>query len=484
MMDDAYVMGVDVGTQSAKVVIFDLNGNIVCEAGHALQKMVIPAPLLAEHPDDDLWEALKKALKKAMHRFENQMGRHPDQILALGLCVIRCCLSLLKENGELAHPVISWMDKRMNTPYTYHPSYGDVRYVTTSSGYITHRLTGNFTDTCANYLGHWPMDQDAWDWSADDTDFSRCNLTRDMVFDVVKPGEILGHVTGRAADLTGLPKGLPVVATAHDKAVEALGAGSLDPGVGLVSLGTYIGAMAHGHENKKDTAHFWPFPASIPFEYIYECMGVRRGMWTVSWFCDQFGTGVTTEAKKKGVSVEEMFNREAAGVPPGCEGLLTVHDWAPPVDAVFRKGVMFGFDGRHTRSHIYRSILEGIALTMKNHMDPMAQELNIPFTHLVISGGGSNADVFMQIFADVFGIPVRRNQMKSSASVGCAINAGMAMKAFDSYEDAVRKMVVYGDEFTPDMDNHRFYDTLNRTVYQTVHQHFDPVLRQLGKLVD
>ena len=150
-------------------------------------------------------------------------------------------------------------------------------------------------------------------------------------------------------------------------------------------------------------------------------------MWTISWFCDQFGEGIINEAQSQGITIEELFNREAAKIPAGCEGLLTVHDWAPPATAVYRKGVMFGFDGRHTRAHIYRSILEGIAFTVKNHMDEMNRALNTPLNHLIISGGGAHSNVFMQIFADIFGVTTSRNQIKGSASVGCVINAGMAV---------------------------------------------------------
>jgi sugar (pentulose or hexulose) kinase len=151
---------------------------------------------------------------------------------------------------------------------------------------------------------------------------------------------------------------------------------------------------------------------------------------------------------------------------------------------VYRKGVMFGFDGRHTRAHIYRSILEGIAFTVKNHMDEMNRALNTPLNHLIISGGGANSDVFMQIFADIFGVTTSRNQVKGSASVGCVINAGMAVGAFDSYEDAVEKMVRKDDEFSPDLENTKFYNQLNDKVYRHVNQHFDPILKELSLLVD
>ena len=483
-MKKKYLMGVDVGTQSAKVLIFDLEGNVVCQSRHPLRRLDIPAPLLAEHPDDDVWDSLKRAFRAAMARFTDDLNADPRDILAMGLCVIRCCRVLLKEDGRLAYPVINWMDKRLNTPFQYEKKYRDVRYVTTSSGYITHRLTRAFKDTCANYIGWWPMDNRRFDWSTDPDRFNQCGLDRGMLFDVVKPGEILGHVTDRAAAGTGLPKGLPVVATAHDKAVEALGSGTLEPGTALVSLGTYIGAMVHGKEYIENGRHFWTFPASVPNRYLYECMGVRRGMWTVSWFCDQFGRSVKDEAGQKGISIEEMFNREAALVPPGCEGLITVHDWAPPAEAVFRKGVMFGFDGRHTRAHIYRSILEGIAFTMKNHMDKMIEELGFQLKQLIISGGGANSDLFMQIFADIFGIKTVRNRLNGSAAIGCAVNAGMAVHAFKSYDHAIEKMASTADAFSPDIKTTRFYDRINETVYKQVNPHFDPLLKQLSGIVD
>ena len=412
--------------------------------------------------------SLQAAFKQAMYRFKDA-GHEARDILAMGLCIIRCCRVLLKADGSLAHPVISWMDKRLNTPYDHDPRYGEVAYLTTSSGYITQRLTGEFKDTCANYIGWWPMDDEALDWSTDPAQYELNNVPREMLFEVVKPGQVLGRVTPRAAELTGAPQGLPVVATAHDKAVEALGAGALEPGTGLVSLGTYIGALTQGRGHHKNAKHYWSFQASIPGRYLYECMGVRRGMWTVSWFCNQFGDGVVEQAKSRGLTVEDMFNQEAAQVPPGCEGLITIHDWAPPPEAEYRKGVMLGFDGRHTRAHMYRSILEGIAFTLKLSMDPMFAELGAPLRNLVVSGGGANSDVFMQIFADVFGVPARRNRMRGSAAVGCAINAGMAVGAFASYEEAIAHMVRVADEFQPDPANTEFYDSLCQRVYAKVH---------------
>ncbi len=482
-MSARYLMGIDVGTQSAKVVIFRTDGEVLCSGNQPLRSLEIPKPHRAEHPDDDLWTSVQAACQAAMTRF-HMLGGQDHQLLAAGLCVIRCCRVLVREDGELAWPVINWMDQRLNHPYQPAPEYGDVRWITTTSGYITQRLTDETRDTCANYIGWWPMDDTQQDWSQDAATLQSCNLRREQLFDVVRPGEILGEVSSRAAQLTGLPTGLPIIATAHDKAVEALGAGALAPDEVLVSLGTYIGAMVHGDPQPRQSNHYWPFQASVPGQFLYECMGVRRGMWTISWFRDQFGAATLHDAEDSGVNLETLLGEEASRVPAGSDGLVTLHDWAAPAEAPYRKGAMIGFDGRHTRAHMFRSMLEGIVLTLKNHVDPMMQDLQRPLAQLAISGGGANSDLFMQIFADIFGVPARRNAMRSSAAIGCAINAGMAMGVWRDYSEAVQALVRGGETFTPNAENHAFYQRLNQDVYQQLHQALDPVLERLSPLVD
>jgi sugar (pentulose or hexulose) kinase len=89
-------------------------------------------------------------------------------------------------------------------------------------------------------------------------------------------------------------------------------------------------------------------------------------MWTLSWFLDLLGPELAERAATLGVSREELIEDEARSLPAGSDGLMTVLDWLAPTEAPFRKGVMLGFDARHTRAHVYRSIVEAIALTMKH----------------------------------------------------------------------------------------------------------------------
>lgn len=470
MAEQRFVIGVDVGTQSAKVLIFAESGEVVAEGRQALRPLEIPSANRAVHPDDDLWDGTVGAFRDAVGAF-TAAGHDTADIVAMGICIIRCCRVLLRSDGSLAHPAINWMDERLDHPHAHEDQYGDVSHVTTSSGYIGLRLTGERVDTCANLIGWWPIDDLTLDWSDDPELWATCKLTRDQVFDLVKPGERIGGLTAAVAAELGLPAGLPVIATAHDKAVEALGSGALDAGVGLVSLGTYIAAMTHGSVHVADAESFWTFQASMPGHYLYECWGVRRGMWTVSWFRDQFGGGAT----------EPELDAEAARVPPGSDGLLTIHDWAAPPHAPFRKGAMIGFDGRHTRAHVYRSILEGIALRLKTHMDPMAAELDQPFRHLVVSGGGANSDLMMQILADVHGVPTSRNRLRSSAAIGCAVNAGMFAGLWSSPTEATDLLVERDDTFEPIAEHTERYVRL-AAIEADIHQHLDPVTEAIAAL--
>lgn len=474
-MGKKYIIGIDEGSQSAKVTIFDVKGHVICEDRAPLKPYSLPKPGYVEHPDDDWWEAVCAGAKKCMEKFKGNV----EDIIGIGLCTIRCCRAYLKKDGTLAQPAMSWMDIRVSKPYEHvNP---DVAYITASSGYITHRLTGEYKDTVANYEYGWPVDTDRWKWSDDPEAYKETGMPREMLFDLVMPGEILGYVTKEAAEATGLPQGVPVVATSNDKAVEGLGTGCTGGKTACISLGTYTTAMMEGKENLKETSYVWPKFSCIPYKYFYDSNGIRRGMWTISWFRDVLGESYVRMAQEQGMSAEELLNVEAAKVPAGSEGLMTVLEWLAPVDAQYKKGVMIGFDGRHTRGHIYRSLLEAVAMTLKKHVDDMCNEIHVSLDKIIITGGGSNSDLFMQILADVFHLPTMRNEVNGAAGMGAAICVAVATGVYGSFEEAVENMVRFKDTFCPDAENAAFYEKL-LPIYSGITQHTDEVLKQSYEL--
>lgn len=472
-MSEAYFIGVDSGSQSTKVSIIDDTGTVVCTATEPLQPTIARHHGWVEHPDDDLWDTLVRTLRVLFENFDGDR----EQILGLGLCSIRCCRVFLSPDRKLAEPVMSWMDVRAYETFEDAP---DIGYTGSTSGYLTYRLTGELKDTVANSLQYqFPIDVHTWDWSDDPEHFDKFEIPREKLLEMKLPGEILGHVTEEATATTGLPVGLPVVATANDKAVEALGSGIVDPRRGLLSLGTYIASMVAGNEYRNATNHLFTNLSSIPHRYLYESTGIRGGMWHLSWLKEVIGGELLVEAKHTGARVEELLEPEAAKVPAGSDGLLIVPDWLAPADQLHRKGVMIGFDQRHTRGHIYRALMEAIIMRMGNHFGAMCDELDATPDTLIVSGGGSNSDLFMQIAADVFGLTAVRNVVNGAAGLGAAICAAVATGRYGSFDEAAAKMVHRKDEFAPSPERHRVYQRINNGIYRDLVERLEGTLKTL-----
>ncbi len=465
-----FLLAIDNGSQSTKVTIFDARGHAVASARRRLKPYDTSVPGRAIHPGDDIWNSIQHACRAAMAQFSG----NPADIAAVGLCTIRFCRALLAADGSLTEPVLSWMDERVSRPYE--PASPLTRYVTTSSGYITHRLTGQFTDAAANYQGVWPIDQDTATWSSDPAAYVSAGMPRNMLFDLVPPGGRLGEVSAAAAQATGIPAGLPVYATANDKAVEALGSG-LEEGAVLLSLGTYIAAMTIGSSSSSADDSYWVNFAARPGKYLYESTGIRRGMWMVSWYRTLLEGSHGEEPEM--TRLEDALNAEASQLAPGSNGLLTLPDWLAPGHAAWRRGALLGFDGSQGRAHIYRSILEGIALTMANNTAAMEKTLGCRLSPVLVSGGGSRSDVMMQVVADVFDRPARRTTVTDAAGLGAAICAAVGHGIYPDWDQATAAMVAVGDQFTPDAPAVRAYQQINQ-VYAGLTSFTDPLFRSMA----
>ena len=151
--------------------------------------------------------------------------------------------------------------------------------------------------------------------------------------------------------------------------------------------------------------------------------------------------------------------------------------WLAWVDAPYKKGIMIGFDGRHTRAHIYRSILEGVALTMKKYIFDMVEEVGVNIEKVIVTGGGSGSDLFMQIIADVLEIPTVRNEVNGAAGLGSAICAAVAAGVYPDFETAVENMVRVSDRFEPIAENSELYGKMY-PIYWDITNHTDAVLKK------
>lgn len=468
----AYFLAIDGGSQSTKVSVIDDQGHEHASGRQPLRPYETGPHGRAVHPDDDLWDSLGAATRQALDAFAGD----PSLIVAVGLCGIRSCRALMDEHGQLTEPVLSWMDARVAQPL------GDpdpnVATVTSAGGYLAVRLTGERRDSAASYVGMWPIDAATRDWSSDPAELERTEMPRSLLPRLVDPGELLGHLTDAAAIDTGIPAGLPVYATANDKAVEALGCGLLDQGALLLSLGTYIAAMTVGEELAPDPAGYWVNSAAVPGHFLYESGGIRRGMWTVSWLRDLVSAAAPDLVDPD--DVQTWLNHGAQQVPPGCGGLMTVPDWLAPDNAPYRRGIIVGLDGSHGAHHLYRSVLEGIALTMRGHVQSMESALGHRLNPTRVSGGGSRSDLMMQIVADVFGRPVQRAAVADAAGVGAAICAAVGHGVHPGFDEAATAMTRPGDTFTPNPVAQGDYDRIFED-YASLGDFTEPMLKRINR---
>ncbi|MCS5422436.1 MULTISPECIES: FGGY-family carbohydrate kinase [Psychrilyobacter] len=466
-----YIMGIDNGSQSTKVTIFDLKGNQICYGSKALKNLYTAEGGVVLHPDDDLWDSVHDGIKDCLSKFHG----NKNDILAIGLCTIRCCRALLKEDGSLAYPVLSWMDNRLSKPYIHEND--EVKYVTTTSGYLANRMTGSFKDTCSNLEVYWPIDIETLEWSEDDKVIEANGLKRNQLFKIIQPGESYGSLKSKLCKEYGLKENIQVVATGNDKAVEALGSGINGDKSIMISLGTFISSMLVRDEYFEGAQNFFPTLACVPFKYVYESTGIRRGMWTVSWYKNILGDEVRNKAKELNISEEEYLNQIGGTVPPGSDGLITLLDWLNSSSHDFRKGIMLGFDHRHTNAHIYRSILEAISYNIKNNIYDMLDEIGSEIDNIIVIGGGSKSNLMMQIIADMFGLPTKRNEATSCACLGAAICTTKYLGIYDSFDEAIENMVRVKEVFEPNKNLYSFYDKINNKVIKNVRKHTDEVLK-------
>ena len=479
-----YLLAIDGGSQSTKVSVVDETGVVHATGRAPLRAYALGPGGRAVHPDDDLWDSLVAACRAALADFAGE----PADITAVGLCSIRFCRALVDAEGRLTEPVLSWMDTRVSRPLgEVDPA---VATVASAGGYLALRLTAERRDSAASYQGMWPIDPVRRDWSDDPAEAARTGMPRELLPELVDPGDPLGPVTADAAAATGLPAGCPVYATGNDKAVEALGCGLVEPGTLLLSLGTYIAAMAVGAAPGGATdvrvvgesePGLWVNAAAVPGGTLLESDGIRRGMWTVSWLRHLVTAGLPEGAAPDERDLQAWLDAGARDVPPGCGGLMTIPDWLAPGHAPYRRGAIVGLHGSHGAHHLHRSILEGIVMTMRGHADALRPRLPGPVSRLVVSGGGARSDLMMQVVADVFDLPAERAGVPDAAGLGAAICAAVGHRVHPDFAAAAKAMVRPGPRFAPDAGAAEQYAAVRR-VYAELPEFTDPMFERLAPL--
>jgi len=302
-----------------------------------------------------------------------------------------------------------------------------------------------------------------------------------MLPTLVKPGEKLGHITAAAAKHTGIPVGTSLIASASDKACEVLGSGCISPETASLSYGTTATINTNNVNYVEPQAFIPPYPSAIPDNFNSEVM-IYRGFWMVNWFKQEFGQNEIDKAQVLGVSAESLFDQLVAQVPPGSMGLMLQPYWSPGLKNLEAKGAIIGFGDVHTRAHIYRSILEGLAYALREGKESLEKRQKCKITRLIVSGGGSQSDAALQLTADIFNLPAHRPHTFETSGLGAAINAAVGQGYFDSYQQATAAMTRIEQSFLPDQTNVQLYNKLYQQVYRKMYRQLKPIYQSIKKI--
>ncbi|MCW8806974.1 MAG: FGGY-family carbohydrate kinase, partial [Rhodanobacter sp.] len=146
------------------------------------------------------------------------------------------------------------------------------------------------------------------------------------------------------------------------------------------------------------------------------------------------------------------------------------------------KGAIIGFGDVHTRAHVYRAILEGLAYALRQGKEKIEKRSGTPITRLRVSGGGSQSDAAMQLTADIFGLPAERPHVYEAAGLGAAIDCAVGLGLYPDFPSAIKAMTRVGRVFQPDPAAQQLYDQLYRQVYLGMYRQLRPLYRKIRQL--
>ncbi len=509
-----HLLAIDNGTQSVRALLFDLAGNLVSRARVPIDAYLSEHPGWAEQSPEHFWRAVCTACQRLWA--ETPVG--PEAVAGVAVTTQRGTVVNLDRDGRPLRPAITWLDQRQAEalpplggawpwlfrlrgasatvdrfrraaeanwiqqaqPEIWHRTH---KYLLLS-GYLTYRLVGRFVDSVACQVGYLPFDFRRFTWARPhDWKWRALALERHMLPELVPPGGRLGGITPEAARATGIPAGTPLIAAAADKACEVLGCGCLTPEVACLGYGTTATINTTRRRYLESIPMVPAYPAAVPDAWCTEIQ-VFRGFWMVEWFRREFGQPECDMATAREMAPEDLFEDLVARTPPGAMGLTVQPYWSPGTrfPGPEARGAIIGFGAAHTRAHVYRAILEGLAYALREGRDCIERRGKVPISHLRVCGGGAQSNQAMQITADVFGLPAERVHTYEAAGLGAAISVAVGVGLHPSVGHAVQRMVRVTDVFRPDPTHRRLYDRLYRRVYHRMYPRLKPLYEAIRQV--
>ena len=455
------VVGLDSSTTATKAIAWRRDGTI---AGHGRS----PIPLLSpghnryEQDPEDWWRSACGALQGLFQKVA------PSDVAAIAIANQRETFVPLGQDGHPVRPAIVWLDQRCEEEVAWlagrvgserihqitgkPPDMGPVAYriawmlrhekglfertvmFADVHAYLARRLTGTFQTSWASAdpLGMFDLEEEAWSPEI----LSALDLSRERLPQAACPGTVIGTVGESAAATTGLHPGTLVVAGGGDGQAAGLAVNSLSRERAYLNLGTAVVSGVYSNEYRIGRA--WRTMGSCTGRGFYLETSLRAGTFLTDWFAHH-----VCQAAEGDRSIFEQLEAEAAAVPIGSGGLLTLPYWGAVMTPYWdprARGCFVGLSGSHRRGQLYRSLLEGIALEQALVTGMIEDATGMRAKEFVAIGGGAASDLWCQIMADATATTVRRSRTVEASSLGAAICAAAGAGWYSNAVEAAEAM--------------------------------------------
>ncbi len=502
MSENRYIACIDVGTTSCRTIIYNVYGKLITEAFEEYSSIFLSSTWIDHDPVTWL-NAAKNTFKQALKQFHGDS----NDIEAISVISQRSTLIPVDRDGRHIDNAILWQDKRATAQADYIRSELGAEYVykktglridayfslpkllwlkenkpqifsqaykfLTVSDFVIHHLTGEFITDWTQASRTMLFNINTMEW---DSEFcNKFGIPMENLAKAVPSGTVIGNIKKELAAELGLQREIPVVTAGGDQQAAAVGLGVVVPGQMCVNTGTGSFILAHSEKPAFDEKQRVICTASaVAGKWLIEA-GIYTSGSVYRWFRDNFAMIETSAARDLNIDAYEILNSEIKYTAPGAEGIISLPHFAGSAapywnpDAV---GMIFGCSLGHKRSHVIRSLLEGICFEINKDIS-IIESLTSKIDEVRVSGGATRSTTFNQMQADVYGKTVQRSISEQSSALGCMLVGATGIGVYPDIATAVEVGVSFDSHNmrTCDENTHEFYQkmqTLHDELYHAI----------------
>lgn len=492
-------MGLDIGTTGIKTAIYDFQGKLIVYEYNEYP-LICERPGWAEQNPNDWWLAIKKGIYNVIKK--SRINK--EEILAIGTSSLTASPVLIDKKGNVLCRSPIWMDRRSmdecntlqsrmgkkklyeltgrrpdpmfniyklmwikrKTPWIIKETYKILQ----AKDYINYKLTNQLATDFSIAATTQAMNLKSLKW--EEEIFDEAEISSNLMPEIKESTELLGIVDSKIADELGLSKKTKVIVGGADTTVAALGCGAIEEGDLVVSIGTCSDVtMCSNYPVVDKEMRMGCYPYLAKGSYL-TIAGANSSGISLKWFRDQFCSFENNKAKNKSINVYSLLDNQAEKVPSGSDGLIFLPYLSGERSPIFNskaRGIFAGINLKHTKAHFIRSILEGIAFSIKDRIN-IHKELGLEIKKVMLSGGGAKSKLWRQIITDMIETPTYLVKGEEATSLGAAMLAVVGAEIYPDIKEACKNMVFFGNKSFPIEGNSKVYQekySLYKMLYES-----------------